>query len=338
MQANPTSTIPTTQMRAVHQRAYGPVRDVIALGKRPVPTPGAGQVLIKIKASSTNALDSHYQTGTPYFLRLQAGLRTPKRVVPGADVAGTVVTVAPDVTEFEPGDEVFGEIGSGGFAEYAIAGAASLAKRPNNLPLDESATLGVAALTALQGLRDWGGIEQGDRVLINGASGGVGTFAIQIAKALGASHLTAVCSTGKLETALSLGADRVIDYAAEDFTNLEDRFDLLFDNAGSQSLARSRRILADDGVFVMITGKKGTWIRPADRMLWGAMISRFWSQRFATGTASASGEDGAFLAGLVENGKLRPHIDRRFTLDEAIEALEYQMLGHARGKSIVVVS
>lgn len=339
MEPAATAARPQTEtMKAAMQSAYGTASDVIDIGQRPVPDIEPDRVLVKVAASSTNALDYHYLTGTPYFLRLQAGFRTPKRAIPGADVAGTVVAVGSEVTALSIGDEVFGEVGQGGFAEYVAAKADYLAHRPSNLSLEESATLGVAALTALQGLRDWAELKPGNRVLINGASGGVGTFAIQIAKALGAGHVTAVCSTANTETAERLGADRVVDYTKQDFTRLEDRFDVFLDNAGSKSLTMSRRMLTDHGVLVMVTGRKGRWFRPADRMIGGALRSRLWSQRFVSRTAQASGEDCAVLARMVEEGKLRPVIDRRFALDEAVEALAYQAEGHARGKSIVVMS
>ncbi|MEX1091518.1 MAG: NAD(P)-dependent alcohol dehydrogenase [Acidimicrobiia bacterium] len=329
----------TTTMRAVQQNAYGEnANDVFDQVDVPIPDIESDEVLIRIAASSVNALDWHFMTGTPYFLRLQNGFRTPKRVIPGADVAGTIVKVGSEVIGFESGDEVFGEIGGGGFAAYAAGTARALAHRPVSLPIEESAALGVAALTALQGLRDWAGIKPGDRVLINGASGGVGTFAIQIARALGASHVTAVCSTPNVETARSLGADRVVDYTKEDFTEIEDRFDVFFDNAGSKSLSESKKMLTDDGVLVVVTGKKGKWFRPLDRIIAGAIRSMFWSQRVVNKVAAASGDDGAILARMVEEGKLRVVIDRRFTLDEAIDALAYQATGHAKGKSIIEVS
>lgn len=342
---NPTVTTPqattpqVTTMQAVRQSAYGEkAQGVFEIGEVPIPDIEPDQVLIDVAASSVNALDWHFMTGTPYFLRFQNGFRTPKRVVPGADIAGTVVKVGSEVTAFVPGDEVFGEVGGGGFAEYATGKARALAHRPRSIPIEESATLGVAALTALQALRDWGGIKPGDRVLINGASGGVGTFAIQIARALGASHVTAVCSTTNVETARSLGADRVVDYTKEDFTAIDDKFDMFFDNAGSKSLSQSRRMLTDDGVMVMVSAKKGKWFRPLDRMIAGAFRSMFWSQRVVNKVAAASGADGAVLAQMVEEGKLRPVIDRRFSFDEAVDALAYQAIGHARGKSIVEVS
>ena len=335
----PAPALPKTQtMRAVVQREYGTVAsEVFDMTEVPLPDIGPDEVLIRVAAASVNALEWHYMTGTPYFLRLQNGLRTPKRIIPGADVSGTVVDVGPEVTEIARGDEVFGDIGSGGFAEYAVGKASRLAHRPAGISIEESATLGVAALTALQGLRDWAKIRPGDRVLINGASGGVGSFAVQIARALGASHVTAVCSSPNVETARSLGADRVIDYTKDDFTELRNEFDVFFDNAGSQSLTRSRRVLTDGGTLVMVTGRKGKWLRPVDRLLAGAIRSRFWSQRFVNKVAEASGEDGSVLASMVDGGKLRPVIDRRFRFQDAVEALSYQAEGHARGKSIVEI-
>lgn len=330
--------IPDT-MTAVFQRAYGTdARKVFDLRRVRVPDPMPDQVLVRVAASSVNALDHHYMTGTPSFLRLQNGLRTPKRRIPGADVAGTVVVVGDRVTDFAVGDEVFGEIDAGGFAEYAVADPGALAHAPASLPIEVSATLGVAALTALQGLRDWAGMQPGDKVLVNGASGGVGTFAVQVARALGAAHVSAVCSTPNVDTARSLGADRVVDYTADDFTALDDRFDVFFDNAGSKSLGASRRMLVDDGVLVMVTGRKGRWIRPVDRLLGGLVRSVAWSQQFANGTARPSGADGAVLAGMVDAGTVRPVIERRFDLDDAVDALAHQARGHARAKTIVVVA
>lgn len=333
-----TATPTQTTMRAVQQGAYGEIaHEVFDMVEVPIPDIEPDEVLIRVAASSVNALDWHFMTGTPYFLRFQNGFRTPKRLIPGADVAGTIVKVGSEVTGFEPGDEVFGEIAGGGFAEYAVGKARSLAHRPGSIPIEESAALGVAALTALQSLRDWAGIKPGDRVLINGASGGVGTFAIQIARALGASHVTAVCSTANVEIARSLGADRVVDYTKEDFTAIDEKFDVLLDNAGSKSLTQTKNMVASHGVLALITAEKGKWFRPLDRMIAGAIRSIFWSQRLVNKVAAASGEDGAVLARMVEEGKLRPVIDRQFTLEDSIEALAYQATGHARGKSIVAV-
>lgn len=326
---------PTT-MRAVTQTGFGLPDQVLVTAELPTPQPKEGQVLLKVAASSVNALDWHLLTGTPYIARPSFGIRKPQRLVPGADISGTVVALGGGVATFKVGDEVFAAVGGGGFAEYATAPTRFLARRPNNLSLEESSTLGVAALTALQGLRDWGSMKPGDRVLINGASGGVGTFAVQIARALGASHITAVCSTGNVETARSLGADRVIDYKKDDFTSITDKFDVFFDNAGSKSLGVSKRMLTEEGTLVMVTGKKGRLVRPVDRMIGGMIRSRFWSQSFVSKTADQTAADGELLAGMVADGTVRPVMDRRYTLDQAVEALAYQGEGHARGKIIVV--
>lgn len=324
-------------MTAAIQTGYGRAADVLGVAMVPVPVIQPDEVLLEVAASSLNALEWHYMTGTPYFLRLEAGLRQPKRAIPGADVAGRVVAVGDEVAGLSIGDEVFGEIGAGGFAQYVAADPGHLAHRPPNLPLAEAAALGTAALTALQGLRDWAEMRPGDRVLINGASGGVGTFAVQIARALGAGHVTAVCSTHNVETARGLGADRVVDYTRDDFTDTDDRYEVFFDNAGSRSLTRSVELVAPGGVLVMVTGPKGKWIRPADRMVGGAIRSIFWSQRFVSRTATPSGEDCAAIARMVEQGEIRPVIDRRFQLSQVVEAMEYQAAGHARGKSLIEV-
>ncbi|MFZ0013982.1 MAG: NAD(P)-dependent alcohol dehydrogenase [Acidimicrobiia bacterium] len=333
--AKAAATVPET-MLAAYQSAFGPPREVIDIRELPVPSLQPDQVLVRIAASSINALDWHYLTGTPYLARATMGLVDPKRRIPGADVAGTIVAVGDAVTGFRIGDEVFGDAGGGGFAEFAAARASVLAPRPANLSLEESATLGVAALTALQGLRDWAGLKTGERVLVNGASGGVGTFAVQIARALGAGHITAVCSTHNLETASDLGADRVVDYTKEEFTDIDEPFDVFFDNAGSRSLGRSRRMLGRGGRLVMITGRKGRWVSPVPRLVAGVIRSRIWSQSFTSHTAVPSGDDGEVLRRMVEAGAVRPVMDRTFTLDRAADALAYQGEGHARAKSIVV--
>ena len=326
----------TKTMKAAVQSGFGKARDVIRVEEIPIPDLEPDRVLVDVAAASLNALDYHYMTGTPRIARLDMGLRRPKRTIPGADIAGTIAAIGSDVTDWKIGDEVFGEIGSGGFAEFARPRASVLAPKPANVTMAEASTLGVAALTALQGLRDWGGLQPGQSVLINGASGGVGTFAVQIAKALGADHVTGVCSSGNVETAYALGADRVIDYTKDDFTALGDRFDIFFDNAGSKSLGRSRSIIEGHGVLVMVTGKKGGWIRPVDRVLGGVIRSRFWSQRFVSKTARADRADLLVLKDMVESGLVKPVMDRSFSLDEAADALAYQSEGHARGKSVVI--
>jgi NADPH:quinone reductase-like Zn-dependent oxidoreductase len=257
--------------------------------------------------------------------------------VPGADAAGTVVSIGARVTRFRVGDEVFGHVGQGAFAEYLVAPADWLVGKPHRLSLEEASTLGVAAETALQGLRDWAGLRAGQRVLINGASGGVGTFAVQVAKTLGASHVTAVCSTANVETAARLGADRVVDYTQEDATATDETYDVVFDNAGSWSLRACRRLLADDGIYVMVTAPKSKWLRPLPRMVAAPLYFKMTGGRSAVGkVAGRDTADLELLRDLVERGDVRPVMERRFTLDEAGEALRIQGEFHARGKSVVI--
>jgi NADPH:quinone reductase-like Zn-dependent oxidoreductase len=326
-----------TKMRALIQAAYGDPNDVLTFKTVDVPVPDDGQVLVRVQASSVNALDWHFVSGTPYFLRLVAGLRTPKRRISGADISGTVVEVGRDVKSLKVGDHVFGEIPGGGFAEYAAVREGLLATVPSNIPIAEAATLGVAALTALQGLRDWGGLRAGQSVLINGASGGVGTFAIQVARALGAGEITAVCSTGNVDAARSLGADHVIDYTKEDFVSSSRQYDLLFDNVGNRTLGECRSILKPNGVLVMVTGEKGKWIAPLPRILGARVLSLFWSQKTANKTATSTPEDLLTLKEMVESGQITPAIERTIVLDDVITAIREQGQFHARGKTVVQI-
>ena len=237
----------------------------------------------------------------------------------------------------KPGDEVYGEIAGGGFAEYVVAKADLLAPKPENLSLEETASLGVAALTALQGLRDWGQLKPGQKVLINGGSGGVGTFAIQLAKTLGASEVAVVCSTRNVKNARSLGADQVIDYTKEDFTELGQKFDVMFDNVGNRPLSACRSMLTKRGRYVMITGPKGRWIAPVPRLVAGILRSIFWSQKVVSKTAVTNLDDLLYLKGLVESGQLKPLVERRLALKDASEALADQGHFHAVGKTLIKV-
>lgn len=325
-------------MGALIQSAYGNPEDVMAFQQVETPSPEEGQVLVKVHASSVNALDWHFISGTPYFLRLIAGLRTPKRKIPGADIAGTVVEVGAGTTSLQPGDRVFGEIPGGGMAEFVAVREGLLAPVPANIAFSESAALGVAALTALQGLRDWGGLKAGQSVLINGASGGVGTFAIQIARALGASQITAVCSTRNVEAAKSLGADHVVDYTRDDFVALDRRYDVMFDNAGNRSLGECLSVLEPEGALVMVTGKKGKWIAPVPRMLAASIRSIFWSQKAISKTATSTPGDLLTIKEMVESGAISPAIERTVPLDQAIGALQDQGEFHARAKTLILIS
>ncbi len=333
----PTAEAPPATMRAATYHRYGRPEDVIAVEEVPVPDIGPDEVLVRVAAASVNALDWHLTTGLPIFARMSMGLRRPGRSVPGADVAGEVAAVGSAVTRFRVGDEVFGQVAGGGFAEYVAAPADWLVAKPAALTLEEAATLGVAAETALQALRDWGGLREGQRVLVNGASGGVGTFAVQVAKALGAGHVTAVCSTGNVETAARIGADRVVDYTREDHSRSGERYDLFLDNAGVWPLRACGRLLADGGSYVMVTSPKSRWLRPLPRLLATPLYFRIASGRAPGFKVTArSTADLELLGDLAERGLVRPVMDRRFTLDEAGEAVRLQGEFHARGKSVVL--
>jgi len=322
-------------MKAITYTQYGPPA-VLKLQEVEKPTPKAGEVLVKIHAASVNALDWHLLTADIFLVRFGEGLFKPKRNRLGADLAGRVAAVGSGVTQFQPGDAVYGDIepfGSGAFAEYAVIPAKSLAPKPASLTFAETATLPVAGLTALQGLRDVGKIQAGQRVLINGASGGVGTFAVQIAKAFGA-EVTAVCSTRNVAQAQALGADQVIDYTQTDFTQGSQQYDLIFAANGYHPLSAYKRALAPGGVYVMAGGKTKQIF---DVMLWGWRHSRGGDKRLTNVMAHASTPDMLVLNELVATGKLKPVIDRRYPLHQTADALRYLGEGHARGKIVIDV-
>ncbi len=321
-------------MKVIFYERYGAPERVLEQGEIEKPVVGDDQVLVRVQAASVNPLDWHLLTGTPYIVRPDAGLRRPKRNIPGADIAGRVERVGRNVSRFQAGDEVFGEINGGGFAEYVAVPESRLVA---NLALEEAAAIGVAGLTALQGLRDWGGMKAGDKVLINGASGGVGTFAVQVAKALGA-EVTAVCSTRNVELVRSLGAEQVVDYTKEDFTRTGQRYDLFLDAVGNRSLLDCRRVLTPDGIYVAVSGPKHRWLGPIPRLLRAMLLFRFSSQRAALfKIAQPNTGDLMFLKELIEAGKVRPVIDQRYQLHEAPEAIRKLGGGHARGKSIIII-
>lgn len=322
-------------MKAITYTQYGSP-DVLKLQEVEKPVPKEGEVLVKIHAASVNALDWHLLTADIFLVRFGEGLFKPKRNRLGADLAGRVAAVGSGVTQFQPGDAVYGDIepfGSGAFAEYAVMPAKTLAPKPVNLTFAEAAALPVAALTALQGLRDVGKIQAGQRVLINGASGGVGTFAVQIAKAFGA-EVTAVCSTRNVAQAQALGADHVIDYTQTDFTQGSQQYDLIFAANGYHPLSAYKRALAPGGVYVMAGGKTKQIF---DVMLWGWWHSRGGDKRLTNVMAHASTPDMLVLNELVATGKLKPVIDRRYPLHQTADALRYLGEGHARGKIVIDV-
>jgi NADPH:quinone reductase-like Zn-dependent oxidoreductase len=323
-------------MRAAIYNRYGPP-DVIQISEVEKPVPKDDEVLLRIRAAAVNPLDWHFMRGTPYAVRLIAGLRKPKDTRLGVDVAGHVEAVGRNVTRFKAGDEVFGSC-RGAFAEYACASESALVMKPENVTFEQAASVAIAAFTALQGLRDKGHIQPGQKVLINGAAGGVGTFAVQIAKSFGA-DVTGVCSTGNLEMVRSIGADQVIDYTREDFTRNAKRYDVFFDAAGNHSLWACRRVLNPKGTYVPVGGSTDRWmIGPLARAITALVLSWFVSQTIvAFFVAKASQEDLAIMHELLKTGKVTPVIDRRYPLNEVPGAIRYLETGHARGKVIITM-
>jgi NADPH:quinone reductase-like Zn-dependent oxidoreductase len=322
-------------MKAIVHDSYGSP-DVLGLEEIDKPVIGDDQVLVRVKAASVNPLDWHFMRGTPYLVRIQAGLSKPKRKTRGADLAGQVEAVGKSVTRLQPGDEVFGEA-SGAFAEYVAASEKVLAPKPPNISFEEAAAVPVAALTALQGLRDKAKIQSGHKVLINGASGGVGTFAVQIAKSFGA-EVTGVCSSRNIDMVRSIGADDVIDYTQDDFTQTGQRYDVILDMVGSRSLSDCKRALNPEGVYVSVgADEMGDWIGPLTHVFKVLLASRVGSQKMVPMLAKVSKEDLAVLGELLESGIVIPVIDRTYPLEETAEAIRYLEEGHARGKVVITV-
>jgi NADPH:quinone reductase-like Zn-dependent oxidoreductase len=320
-------------MKAIVYTEYGPP-EVLQLTEVDKPAPRDDEVLIQIHAASVNAYDWHFLTADIFLVRLMGGgLLKPKNTRLGADIAGRVEAVGRDVRQIRPGDEVFGDIGHGGFAEFACALENRLALKPANLSFEEAAAVPMAALTALQGLRDEGKIRAGQKVLINGASGGVGTFAVQIAKSFGA-EVTAVCSSRNLDQARSLGADHVIDYTKEDFTQNGQQYDLILAANGYHPLSAYKRALAPKGVYVMAGG---TMAQIFQAMLLGSWMSETEGRKMGGVSAKIDQKDLGLIKELIEAGNIKPVIDRRYPLSEAAEALRYLGAGHARGKVVITV-
>jgi NADPH:quinone reductase-like Zn-dependent oxidoreductase len=327
-------------MNAIRYRVYGPP-DVLHLEQARRPLPEKHQVLIEVRAASVNPLDWHYMEGIPYIVRMMGfGFRKPNDPRLGTDVAGVVSAVGELVTRFNPGDEVFG-ISDGAFADYALAPDNLLAMKPARISFEQAAAVPVAAVTALQGLRDKGQLKPGQKVLINGASGGVGTFAVQIAKLLGA-EVTGVCSTRNVELVRSLGADHVIDYTKEDFTQGSQRYDLILDNVANRGLMEVRHVMNPRATYVLIGGggreESRSLVGSLTGVLKAALLSRFVSQNFGMFIASINRGDLEFLAGLIGDQKLTPVIDRTYPLNEVPGAMTYLEAGHARGKVVITVA
>jgi NADPH:quinone reductase-like Zn-dependent oxidoreductase len=327
-----------TPMKAALRYCYGSP-EVVKYGDVAKPSAGDKEVLIKVRAASVNPYDYHFMEGTPYLVRTDsdAGFGAPRNPQLGVDFSGTVEAVGKGVTRFKPGDEVFGGA-DGAFAEYVVvAEDGAIAPKPGNMSFEQAASVGIAGTTALQALRDSGHLHAGQKVLINGASGGVGTFAVQIAKSMGA-EVTGVCSTRNLELVRSIGADHVVDYTREDFTRGAQRYDLIIDNVATHSVIEYHRVLNPEGIYVQIGATDlGKWFGFLKLTIEGKMVAPFVRQKFGMMGAHLARDDLGVLATLMESGKLTPVIDRRYKLSEAGEALGYVEKGHARGKVVLTV-
>lgn len=325
-----------TPMKAIVARCYGSP-EVLKVEDIEKPVPADGQVLVKVHAAAVNPLDFHYMHGTPYIMRLDSGIGLPKNTRLGVDFAGTVEAVGKSVTRFHPGDEVFGGR-TGALGEYVtVREDRAIVLKPANMTFEQAASVPVAAITALQALRDKGKIQAGQNVLINGASGGVGTFAVQIAKSYGA-EVTGVCSTKNLDMVHKIGADHVIDYTKQDVTQGQQRYDLIVDTVGTHSLRDYTHVMTPNGTYVMVGGPVDDWlIGLLSTMVSAKMLAPFITQKFAMMLAELNPEDLKILGDLMQSGKITPVIDRTYTLSESPEALRYLEQGHARGKVVITL-
>ena len=323
-------------MKAMVYTEYGPP-DVLQLKEVKKPIPQDNEVLVKVRAASVNYADWAFVRGEPFLVRLMgAGLLKPNKAILGADITGQIEVVGKNAKQFQPGDEVFGDIsecGFGGFAEYVAVPESVLALKPTNMTFEEAAAVPQAAVVALQGLRDKGHIQSGQKVLINGASGGIGTFAVQLAKSFGA-EVTGVCSARNLDMVRSIGADHVIDYTQEDFTQNGQRYDLILATAGYRSVFDYKRALKPQGIYV-VTG--GSMAQIFQGMLLGSLISMTGTKKMGNLAAKPDQEDLVFIKELLEASKIKPVIDRRYPLSEVAEALRYYGTGHTRGKVVITV-
>jgi NADPH:quinone reductase-like Zn-dependent oxidoreductase len=328
-------------MKACVLRSYG-APECLEVTDVDTPAPAADEVLVRVRAASINPYDWHLMRGEPRIVRLMSGaigLRAPKIRILGCDIAGQVEAVGKDVTEFRPGDDVFALLEHGGFAQYVCAPERLVARKPDNLSYEEAAAVPMAAVTALIGLRDVARIEAGQHVLVNGASGGVGSFAVQLARALGA-RVDAVCSAANVDLVRSIGAEAVVDYAKEDFSRTGRRYDALLDIAGSRPASACLRAVERRGTLVLIGGPPGRWLQPAGHVFGSLAIGPFVSQRITiadTTTCKEKNQILTTLATLIEEGKITPVIARRYPFDEIREAVRYQEQGHAPGKVVVAI-
>ena len=334
--AVPAPSASATVMKAIAYRCYGPP-DVTRLEALPKPTPADGRLLVRVRAASVNPLDWHYMRGEPYIMRLSVGMGAPKDIRLGVDFAGVVEAVGNGVTRYKPGDEVYGGA-DGAFGEYVtVRQGGSVALKPANVTFEQAAAVPIAAVTALQALRDQGKIRAGQKVLVNGASGGVGTFAIQLAKLSGA-EVTAVCSGRNTALVRSLGADQVIDYTRQDVTRGPQRYDLVIDTVGTHSIGAFRRVLTPHGALIIVgAASAGRWIGGLSGALQAMVVAPFVSQKVGFFLARLNHSDLDYLGKLMADGKLVPVIDRRYPLADTAEALRYVEAGHSRGKVVIAI-
>jgi NADPH:quinone reductase-like Zn-dependent oxidoreductase len=334
-----TSGLPTveeTTMKAIVYHEYGLPCDVLELEDIAAPAVHDDEVLVRVEAAGVNPGDWDLVNGTPYILRPMVGVRKPKKAVLGLAVAGQVEAIGENVSKFQPGDEVYAGISNGGFAEYASVSEDAAALVPANLTYWQSAAVPVAAVSALQGLRDAGRVQPGQKVLVNGASGGVGTFAVQIAKHFGA-EVTGVCSTKNVDLVRSIGADHVVDYTQDDFTAGDQRYDLILDAVGNHSISEYRRVMKPKGTYGAFGGGSGHWLGPASQQLKAVALSPFVSQKLVP-VNDKPNQSLVFLSELLEAGEVTPVIDRTYPLSEAPDAMCYLEEGHARGKIVITVA
>jgi len=337
-------------MKAAVYTRYGPPDVVVQIAEVDKPVPGDNEVLIKVRAASVNPIDGGLMKGRPYIARLMTGLRTPRVTRLGVDVSGEVEAIGSNVARFKPRDEVFGVcirdphasglkawVCQGAFAEYVCAPASRLVVKPDNVSFEHAASVPLAAFTALQGLRDKGRIQPGRKVVVNGAAGGVGTFAVQIAKAFGA-EVTGVCSATNVDMVRSIGADHVVDYTKEDFTKRGQRYDLIFDCVGNHPLSAYRRTLNPKGIAIMVGDRTGRgMIRLLSRLIAASVLSRFMEQKLVTFLAMPTTEDLAVMREFIQTGKVKPVVDRRYSLSQTAEAIAYLEKGHSRGKVVITM-
>ncbi|MBT8088327.1 MAG: NAD(P)-dependent alcohol dehydrogenase [Gammaproteobacteria bacterium] len=323
-------------MQAIVYRCYGSP-DVLELAGVEKPVPGDDEVLVKVRAAAVNPYDWHFMRGSPYIMRLGSGIGAPDDSRMGADFAGTVEAVGDGVKKFKPGDAVFGGA-TGAFAEYVtVREDAALALKPAAVTFEQAAAVPIAGLTALQALRDHGRLQRGQRVLINGASGGVGTFAVQIAKSYGA-EVTGVCSTRNVDMVRSIGADHVVDYKQENYTESDEQYDLIIDMVGNHSLSANRKVLKPEGILVLVGGPKGDWFGPLIGPLKAFLVSPFVSQDIGMMLGRLHRDDLSLVGHLIEVGTVSPVIDRLYSLSELPDAMRYSESGRARGKIVITVN